>query len=59
MANQAENDGYIDKNFRHSLGYGLSVLSLSATCCLLFLKRTPWVADTHQSLHQPLQNTVK
>ena len=54
-----ENDGYINKKLRHSLGYALLALSLSATLCMLFLRRTPWVRNRYVNVREALQNTFK
>ena len=54
-----ENDGYINQELRHSLGYGLLGLSLSATVCMMFLRRTPWVRNRYVNVREALQNTFK
>ena len=55
----SENDGYINRELRHSLGYALLALSLCSTVCMLFLRRTPWVRNRFVNVREALQNTVK
>ena len=55
----SENDGYINRELRHSLGYALLALSLSATVSMLFLRRTPWVKNRYVNVREALQNTFK